>query len=629
MNTRNSVPHDADDSDTGLTQTLKALHTKTTGTLEPETTGLFQNGVVIVSSDKSAEKWATRWLGQYGFDVAVMPDAERALQAVRETPPALMIIDASARSASGSRLMRELQHSGEPGIPLFAICGSSQEVNEAIDANAYDIARKPVDWQILARRARMAVERIRRDAQFNETQKALKSALALASRARQQLRKAEAFEPTTGLPNRKRFIDLIAKAMYAADRDGTHVAVAAIKLSRCQMLIEALGRELADNVFSEVGNRLGACLRAAIDASPPIKGLRTAAIGNIGVGDFGIMLTCGPGLNELQLLSREIETSFREPASAGGQTVFLSATSGASSYPSDVGEAESLLIRAEAAQRISLRRGLAFSLFCPQQEAAAARRLEIEQKLYSALAQRELRVAYQPINDVRTSRVVAAEALLRWPQPNGEFIRPAEFIPIAEDAGLMTRLGEFVIEEVCRQIKAWETAGFGKIKVAVNASRSQLLDTEFPGIVTRHVHCHGVRPDTVEIEISERGILTDNEDVTRRLHELKSVGLSVSLDDFGTGNSSIAYLKDMPIDTLKIDRSYTARLAEDGRESRMVSAMIALAHQLDITVVAEGVETARQLNLLQSLSCDMYQGYLCSPAVSPGKFTAVVAKSRG
>ncbi|MDX1482616.1 MAG: EAL domain-containing protein, partial [Woeseiaceae bacterium] len=249
--------------------------------------------------------------------------------------------------------------------------------------------------------------------------------------------------------------------------------------------------------------------------------------------------------------------------------------------------------------------------------------LRIEQQLYTALERRELKLAYQPIVDVSSNRVVGAEALLRWPQPDGSFIGPDEFVPIAEDAGFMISIGEFVIEEACRQLRAWGEAGMDSLTIAVNIARCQLMDPGLVDFVSQCLEKYAVEPAWLDFELSERGALSGDESVLSQLFQLKSLGITISVDDFGTGEASIAYLKDMPVDHLKIDRSYIARLAYDGKESRMISAMIALAHRLRLKVVAEGIESAAQLNILQSLDCDLYQGFHFSRAVDPELFPAV------
>ena len=606
-----------EDDSTGMTQTLRTLSDRTTSSMESGSANQGRNRALLVCNDRSAERWGTRWFGQANFDVVTTGDRKQALESIASGAPDVVVVDAALAGGGGKKLYEEIQESAQDEFPVFAICNSTQETNAALDAGVFDIVRKPVDWQILCRRARNTVAQNQRELELEQTRESLKSALELANRARKQLRKSEAFEPVTGLPNRTKFIDLVNRGIMAARRDGNHLVVFVVVFRRSRMILEALGRNDANAVIAEIAQRLNNCVRVTLDASSDLNGLKTAVIANIGVGKFAVMLTSSPNGQEARALCLEIKEQLAAPTVVGGQTIYLSTTTGAADFPDVAEDAEVLLIKAEAAMRDAHAKGVAFQRFDANLGAAAARRLKIEQQLHQALDNRELRLAYQPINDVMTDRLVAVEALLRWPRRDGEVIGPAEFVPIAEDAGLINEIGAFVIDESCRQLRAWRDAGLSDVKVAVNVARRQLLDPELPGILEQALREHDVRPRQLEIEISERGVLTGNEDVVRQLFQLKSLGISISVDDFGTGESSLAYLKDMPIDTLKIDRSYIAKIARDGRESRMIAAMVALAQKLELPVIAEGVEIESQLNILQSLGCDYYQGFLRSAAMWP------------
>lgn len=617
-----------DDDSTGMTHTLRILSDRTTGALEPEAGNQDRKRVLLACNDRSAERWGTRWFGQSNFDVVTTADRKQALDFVESGAPDVVVVEAALAGSGGMKLYEEIQASSAGRFPVFAICNSSQETNAALDAGIFDIVRKPVDWQILCRRARNTVAQNQRELELEQTRESLKSALELANRARKQLRKTEAFEPVTGLPNRTKFIDLVNRGIMAARRDANHLVVFVVVFRRSRMILEALGRNDANSVIAEIAQRLNNCVRVTLDASGDLKGLKTAAIANIGVGKFAVMLTSSPNGQEARALCHELAEQLAEPTVVGGQTIYLSTTTGAANFPDVAEDAEVLLIKAEAAMREAHAKGLAFQRFDANLGAAAARRLKIEQQLHQALNERELRLAYQPINDVMTDRLVAVEALLRWPRRDGEVIGPAEFVPIAEDAGLINEIGAFVIDEACRQLRAWQDAGLSDVRVAVNVARRQLLDPELPRVVSSALAEHGVAPRRLELEISERGVLTGNEDVVRQLFQLKSLGVTISVDDFGTGESSLAYLKDMPIDTLKIDRSYIAKIARDGRESRMIAAMVALAQKLELTVIAEGVEIEPQLNILQSLGCDYYQGFLRSAAMWPDEVLEFASADR-
>jgi EAL domain-containing protein (putative c-di-GMP-specific phosphodiesterase class I) len=357
------------------------------------------------------------------------------------------------------------------------------------------------------------------------------------------------------------------------------------------------------------------------------SGLKTTAAANVDQNRFGLMLTCTAEPAELSEIQEFLAADLSRPVEVSGQTVYLSACVGVAVYPQDADSADSLLQRADNAMRDAQSRGGGFRFYCDETDAAAARKLKIEHMLHEAFERRELRLSYQPLTDVASGRILGAEALLRWQQPDKSYIPPAEFVPIAEECGLMIRIGEFVLDQACRQLKVWQLDGFPSFRMSVNVARCQLMSGGFVDTVRRLVKKHGVDPAFLDLELSERGVLSGNDDVISQLHELKQLGVRLSIDDFGTGDSAIAYLKDLPIDVVKIDRSYISGLVESDKDAAITSAMVALGQRLSLTVVAEGVETSEQLEILQNLGCDEYQGFHLSPAVPCEEFAKLMQRS--
>ena len=263
-------------------------------------------------------------------------------------------------------------------------------------------------------------------------------------------------------------------------------------------------------------------------------------------------------------------------------------------------------------------RGGGFKYYCSETDAAAVRKLRVEHMLDEALDRRELSLVFQPINDVESGRIVAAEALLRWHGEDGSQIVPDEFIPIAEESGQIIRVGEYVLDEACRQLKVWRESGMALPHICVNVAKAQLVSSGFCETVAKTLEVHELDPSSLELEISERGVLAGDHEIIVQLQELKNLGVRLSIDDFGTGDSAIAYLKELPVDVLKIDRSYIRGIVNDRKDSAIASAMIALGQRLDLLVVAEGVECADQLKQLRELGCDAFQGFLVSRPV-PGE----------
>ncbi|MDH5455526.1 MAG: GGDEF domain-containing phosphodiesterase, partial [Gammaproteobacteria bacterium] len=315
------------------------------------------------------------------------------------------------------------------------------------------------------------------------------------------------------------------------------------------------------------------------------------------------------------------------PIQIAGQMVSLSSCQGVALYPQDADDVDSLLQRADNAMRDAQSRGGGFKYYCAETDAAAARKLKIEHMLHEALEGDELSLAFQPITSVSSKRVFAAEALLRWRQADGSYVSPAEFVPVAEECGLMNRIGEFVLDEACAQLKAWHAAGIRLPHMCVNVAKVQLMSGEFVPTVRRILSKHNVSPASLELELSERGVLSGDLAVVEQLKELKALGIRLSIDDFGTGDSAIAYLRDLPVDVLKIDRSYVSGLVDNEKDEALVSAMVALGQRLSLKVIAEGVETREQLAVLRAMNCDAFQGFLISRPVTAAAFAALLIKA--
>jgi len=612
------------DDNIDLTQTIRRLSVPTTSG-----TDTFEIGIgtaLLLCRDGAAKKWGKRWLTQAGLQTEVAEDPGDGLAIARARRPEVIVVEAGLQDSAAMPVFQALADAADLDVPVIVMCSSSREISSALEAEVFDVARKPYQWQLISQRARHASRLAAMQAQLSESKDSLAKALTIAEAARQRLRSRESFEPVTGLPNKGKFMDLLKRGMAAVKRDQTELAVLVIGFTRFRLVIEAMGQEQADLVLTKIGNNLAGCLRQAAVRQGAGRGLRTAAAGSLDQFRFALMLTCTSGEEELSLFRQQLLDTLSQPIQISGQTVYPSACLGVALYPQDADDADSLLQRADNAMRDAQSRGGGFKYYCSETDAAAARKLRIEHMLHEALDRDELTLAYQPITAVEYGHVVAAEALLRWPQKDGSFIPPAEFVPIAEESGLMIRIGEYVLDEACRQLRAWHQAGFNLPHICVNVSKVQLISAGFAHLVKRIVDKHDLEPGHLELEISERGVLSGDYDVISQLQELKDLGIRLSVDDFGTGDSAIAYLKELPIDVLKIDRSYIAGFTVDHKDEAIVSAMVALGQRLDFRVIAEGVETVEQLSILRKIGCDTFQGFLVSEAVLADAFVSLLSK---
>ena len=622
--------HGSDQTDGGaddvsLTRTLRALSAPGPESVER---GDNERRALVLCRDRNARKWAQRWLTQEGLAPHIPADVASCVHTARTLHPAVILVEAGLLDHNREPLYRSLVDAADITAPVIVLCATSRELKAALESDAHDVARKPYEWQSISRRAAHAARLGIAESKADADRQALKSALSVADAARMQLRSRETFEPVTGMPNKAKFRDLLQRAMSAVTRDGNDLAVIVIGFSRFRLVVEAMGQEQADQVLAEIARSLMEMLGDASLLQKNVKGLRSAAAGSLDQYRFAAMLTCVSSDDDFRQFWQRLLDALSQPVEIAGQTVSLSACLGIAIYPQDANDADRLLQRADNAMRDAQSHGGGVRFFCKETDAAAAHKLKLEHLLHEAVHAERLTLAFQPIVASRGERVTAAEVLLRWTRDDGSVISPTEFIPVAEDCGLIIRIGEYVIDKACQQLKDWRTRGFELPRVCINVSRLQLASDGFVAFVRKTLDRHGLGADSLELELSERGVLSGNTDVIARLQKLKSLGVRISVDDFGTGDSAIAYLRDLPIDAIKIDQSYIGGLTGANKDEAITSGIVALAQKLELTVIAEGVETIEQIELLERMNCDEIQGFLISEPLAPADFAQLLQSRR-
>ena len=433
------------------------------------------------------------------------------------------------------------------------------------------------------------------------------------SRLRQteaQLARLAHYDPLTGLPNRLLALSRLEYAIERAERGGGRLAVLVIDMDRFKTVNDSLGHEVGDELLVAVGERL----REAVAS--------TNTVARLGGDEFLVIVEHIAGARIAANIAREVLesllASFRLPS---GHEVFVDASIGIAVFPEDGGSVNDLVRNADAALYRAKDLGRStFHFFTPGLLDAANDRLALEGRLRRALARGEFLVHYQPLLDCDTRQVIGAEALVRWHPPGEAMIFPGRFINIAEDTGLIAPLGDWVLETAARQMQRWRRAGANHLRLAVNLSARQLRQPEFVDRITRVLADTGLDPDALELEITESTLMELGNVLIATMLDLRSIGVRFAIDDFGTGYSSLAYLRRLPIDTLKIDRSFVADIQPHQGGAEIASAIIALAHKLQIGVLAEGVENEAQLSFLKEQGCDEFQGFLISQAVSAEDF---------
>ncbi|WP_426190947.1 putative bifunctional diguanylate cyclase/phosphodiesterase [Massilia sp. DWR3-1-1] len=420
------------------------------------------------------------------------------------------------------------------------------------------------------------------------------------------------YDSLTGLPNRSLFNHLVDQMLSEARRATEYGAVLVVEIDRIAAVTDSLGHAVGDQVLAEAGRRLRAVLRDA-DILARLDGAK-----------FGIALPFIEKREHAGLVAQKLLQALAAPIDVGGQRVRVGAHIGIAVYIEDSTDTASLMRYAEVAvAKVDLNGAERFLFYSEEMDQRAKDRIRLENELRAGLASGQLELHYQPKVSLRSGRIVGAEALIRWRHPERGMVRPDEFIPLAEETGLILEIGEWVLDEACRQIRAWRDAGLAMPPVAVNLSARQ-FDRKLPAFVQQVLERHGVQPEQIMLEITESLLVGGADNVIAIMNELVAMGLALALDDFGTGYSSLAYLKKFPISTLKIDRSFVIGLPYEENDCAIARAIVTMAQQLRQEIVAEGVETPEQMQFLRELGCDQLQGWLFSPAVPAADFAAML-----
>ena len=423
------------------------------------------------------------------------------------------------------------------------------------------------------------------------------------------------YDAMTGLPNRRLFQDRLSQLLRQGG--SAMVAVVLINLDRFSQLNDAMGRHSGDALLVQIGQRLGHGLP---------DGFNVARIG----GDtFALTLSeLVRGEDAAEILQRAVFGALDQPFKLDGQEVRISTRAGLALYPADGGDAETLFKHAEAALKNARNAGERTLYYAPRMNAALAARMALENALQSALEEQQFEMYYQPRVSLQTGGIVSAEALIRWNHPERGVVGPVDFIALAEETGLIRPIGAWVIDAVCAQQKAWRDAGAAAVPVAINLSAVQSVQVELLNTIAATMAAHGVERNMIEFELTETAVMNNPDDAARNLRGLKALGVQLSLDDFGTGYSSLAQLKRFPFDFVKIDRSFVSGVDSNAEDGAIAAAIIAMAHSMGLKVVAEGVETAAQLEVMRALLCDEMQGFLFSKALPAAQFHALVKSGK-
>jgi len=520
------------------------------------------------------------------------------LEHLSASETALILLDLSLPDSFGLETFAKV-YAHAPTVPIIVLTGNDDATIalSAVKGGAQDyLVKGRLDRELLLRSMHYSIER---------------------KRYQVQLEHQANYDSLTGLPNRTLLHDRLKQAVYA-QRTPRNIAVVFMDLDHFKFVNDSLGHSVGDKLLKAMGERLRATLREG------------DTVGRVGGDEFVLILADQNNEEVIFRAMQRITAKVAEPITIEGQELYVTCSAGISLYPQDGPDVDTLLKNADAAMYRAKEHGRSnFQFYTSEMNERVNERLALEGALRRALERQELLLHYQQKVDMKTGAIIGAEALVRWMHPEWGLVRPARFISLAEETGLIVPLGEWVLREACRQTRAWLDQGLRPGVVSVNLSARQFRQQDLVRMVSRILEETGLDPAHLEMELTESMVMHNVDSAIATLQGLKSLGLRLSVDDFGTGYSSLSYLKDLPIDALKIDRSFVRDIgggAETG-EGVLAQAIISLGHNLHLKVVAEGVETDAQVRFLRRHGCDEVQGFLYGEPVAPEAYARLLDKA--
>jgi len=567
------------------------------------------------------------------YDCQTAASAEEGLEILRNDPCSLVISDINMKGITGLEMV--------PGILAVApdtvviIMSGAQAMENAVGAlrvGAFDYLMKPFDLRLVEAAVRRGVEHYQlrvskrqyetgleekvheRTAALLNTTRQLETEIAERNRAEERLNYLAYHDLLTELPNRVLFQDRLDQALSTAKRENQVIAVFLLSIDRFKNVCDTLGSACADKLIVDLAERLATNMR---------EGDTLAYWGN---DEFAFLFRQLISSEDAIHISKRLQSTFQSSFTWGAEEIYLTASIGIVLHPLNGHDQATLMKNAAAAlAQAKQQGGNNYQFYTADMNAQARRRLSLESSLRRALERDEFVIHFQPKVDINNWQVAGAEALIRWNHPEKGLVSPAEFIPLAEESGLIAPIGQWVLRNSCVQLREW-TRTVPDFSLSLNISARQLQDPNLFTAIMSTLGEAGVEPRNIELELTESSLMTNLDSCISTLSALQSAGVGISIDDFGTGFSSLSYLKWLPIDVLKIDRSFVQEASMHPDDAALVMAIISLAHNLRLKVVAEGVETEEQLRFLHLLRCDEIQGFLFSKPLPAAELTKLVSE---
>ena len=565
------------------------------------------------------------------YDCRTAASAEEGLEKLKADPPSLVISDINMKGITGLEMVPEILAVAPDTVVI--IMSGAQTMENAVGAlrvGAFDYLMKPFDLRLVEAAVRRGVEHYQlrvskrqyelhledkveeRTAALLETTRQLEAEIVERNRAEERLDYLAYHDLLTDLPNRVLFKDRLSQALSTAKRENQILAVILLSIDRFRNVSETLGSACADQLVVDVAERLAKTVR---------EGDTLAYWGN---DEFAFLFTQLASSEDAIHISKRLQAILESSFTWGTDEIYLTASIGIALHPLNGHDHATLMKNAAAAlAQAKQQGGNNYQFYTAEMNAKARQRFSLESSLRRAIEREEFLIHFQPKIDINNWQAAGAEALIRWNHPEKGLISPAEFIPLAEESGLIIPIGEWVLRNSCLELREWNRSvpHFG---LSLNVSTRQLQDPNFFSTVMLTLQQTGVDPRNLELELTESSIMTNPQSSIATLTKMQDAGVSISVDDFGTGFSSLSYLKWLPIDVLKIDRSFVHEASTHPDDAALVMAIITLAHNLRLKVVAEGVENEEQLRFLHLLRCDEIQGFLFSKPLPACDFKQLV-----
>ena len=433
----------------------------------------------------------------------------------------------------------------------------------------------------------------------------------------------------TGLPNRYLLNDRLTQAIAHAEREGQLLALLFLDIDNFKHINDTIGHKAGDELLKNIADRLMICMRRTDSISRSLTEDPEHLLARLGGDEFTILLTDVRNIQDPSIVAQRILNVMAKPFVIGTQEVFVTASVGIAVYPADGKDIDTLFINADLAMYQAKNHGRNnYQYYSESMNIFTFERFAIENKLRKAMDNKEFMLFYQPQLDISTGKMIGVEALIRWLQPDLVLIKPGQFIPLAEQTGLIIPIGEWVLHSACAENRAWQKAGLEPMRMTVNVSSIQFGKNNFVESVSRILSDTGLEPKYLQLELTEGTIMQDSQNTIKKLQALQTMGIQIAIDDFGTGYSSLGYLKRFPLSTLKIDYSFVKDLITSPNDQAIVKAIINLAHNFNLKVIAEGVENKKQLAFLRGCGCEGVQGNLICPPVNSAVLGEFVKKNK-